>query len=159
MSQLGAWGTALAFESSSNRLLTPCEIGVEGSARYAQHDVVGLPPFYEFIGPGLSTCQLTVRLSAREGVSPRAQLDLLRAARDEGVAAVLVIGGRPVFDAGHLAVLEKIGEAWAYFTGQGGLLVAVGELTFHEVVPREHYTVAANAIGSGAATKRNVVSK
>jgi len=133
---IGSWGSVIQFEVSSEKVLTPGSVEVAGSARYAQQDTVGLAPVYEFLGPGLATCTLPVRLSAGQGVRPRAVIDALRAAMASGRAELLVLGGQPVFAAGRLAVIDALSEQWQTFTGKGGLQVAEGQITFHEIVPR-----------------------
>jgi len=153
---LGAWGSVITFEVSAGKALTPNGVEVQDAARYAQQDTVALAPSYEFLGPGLAACTLNVRLAAGQGVSPRSVLDTLREAMRAGRAEALVIGGRPVFRAGSLAVIESLSERWEHFTGQGGLLVAEGTINFREIVPRNLVPPALPEAASSTVTKTGV---
>ena len=155
---IGAWGTVITFTVSSEKILTPASVEVQGAARWAQQDTVGQAPVYEFLGPGLATCTLNVRLAIGQGVNPRAVIDALRAAMKAGRAEAMVIGGQPVFDAKSLAVIDSLSERWQTFTGQGGLQVAEGVITFHEIVPRNLVPPAMPA-ASSTVPKANVTKR
>lgn len=129
------WGNVLICSVTSDRMLVPEGIRVDGgAARYAVHEILNSRPLRAFVGPGTSSLSLSVVLSLTRGVSPRAQLDLLRFARDKGEAHALLLYGRNVFPAGSLAVLESIGEEWNQF-GPSGPLAITGSLTFAEYAP------------------------
>jgi phage protein U len=155
---VGSWGTVIQFEVSSAKVLTPGSVEVQKSARFAQQDTVGLAPVYEFLGAGLSTCTLPVRLSIGQGVNPRAVIDALRTAMATGRAEALVIGGNNVFGVKSLAVIDALSESWQSFTGQGGLQVAEGTISFHEIVPRS-LVPAARPVASSTVSKTNVVKR
>ena len=129
----GSWGNIIQFTVSSTQALPLDNITRQKTARFAEHDIVGQPPRYEFVGPGLGTFSAEVYLGAPLGVVPRAILDQLQAACDAGTSAILVINGANVFRVGSLAVLDSISEAWSTFTGSGGLVTARGTLVWHEV--------------------------
>lgn len=157
--QTGAWGSILTFEVSHEQLLTPNEIEVAGSARYSEQAVVATKPRYEFLGPGLATCTLQVRLATAQGMDPRTVIDTLRAAMQHGRSEVLVIGNCPVFDAGSRAVLESMTEQHRFHGRGGQLLAATVSLTFHEVAPRSLAVVTKQAVASTTVPKSGTTTK
>ena len=68
----------------------------EVSGRWTEHEVLGVKPKAEFLGPGLQTISLTIHLSAALGVKPRRILDMVERMVERGSAEYLVIGGRLV---------------------------------------------------------------
>ena len=121
--------------------------------------MVGLPPVYEFVGPGLRTCSAKVRAAVPQGVNPRALINTLRKAQNAGATAVLVIGDSPVFDAGSLAVLDSLGEAHTYYDRRANTYIAELDITWHELVPRTAVKAPTTPTAKATVTKKNVVSK
>ena len=89
---IGTLGRKIIFEVSDNRVLTFESMSREVSGRWTEHEVLGVKPKAEFLGPGLQTISLTIHLSAALGVKPRRILDMV----ERGTAEYLVIGGRLV---------------------------------------------------------------
>ena len=89
---IGTLGRKIIFEVSDNRVLTFESMSREVSGRWTEHEVLGVKPKAEFLGPGL----LTIHLSAALGVKPRRILDMVERMVERGTAEYLVIGGRLV---------------------------------------------------------------
>ena len=84
---IGTLGRKIIFEVSDNRVLTFESMSREVSGRWTEHEVLGVKPKAEFLGPGLQTISLTIHLSAALGVKRMVE---------RGTAEYLVIGGRLV---------------------------------------------------------------
>ena len=93
---IGTLGRKIIFEVSDNRVLTFESMSREVSGRWTEHEVLGVKPKAEFLGPGLQTISLTIHLSAALGVKPRRILDMVERMVERGSAEYLVIGGRLV---------------------------------------------------------------
>ena len=91
---IGTLGRKIIFEVSDNRVLTFESMSREVSGRWTEHEVLGVKPKAEFLGPGLQTISLTIHLSAALGVKPRRILDMVERMVERGTAEYLVIGGR-----------------------------------------------------------------
>ena len=61
---IGTLGRKIIFEVSDNRVLTFESMSREVSGRWTEHEVLGVKPKAEFLGPGLQTISLTIHLSA-----------------------------------------------------------------------------------------------
>ena len=65
---IGTLGRKIIFEVSDNRVLTFESMSREVSGRWTEHEVLGVKPKAEFLGPGLQTISLTIHLSAAPAV-------------------------------------------------------------------------------------------
>lgn len=91
--RIGSFGPVV-FETGEDRVLTPHEMEGGGEARFADHDVIGFPPVDEFLGAGLDTMNLTVRLSQELGVDPEEELESIKSMTNTGQAESLFFGSR-----------------------------------------------------------------
>lgn len=91
--QLGTFGD-IVFETSADRVRTWQELQRQGSARFAEHEVLHRKPRLEFLGPGLEAMTIKIRLDAQLGLDPLTEIDALRFLRDAGEEKVLIIGGQ-----------------------------------------------------------------
>lgn len=131
MGKMANWGTTITFEVSSKKVLTFKRMSRTVSGRWAEHNIVGKSPKYEFTGPGAGQVELTdVILSAEHGVKPRATLDALEKAVRNGTVAYLYVGGKKV-GSGKLK-LETISETWDEIWNKGELVKATVNLSFSE---------------------------
>ncbi len=124
---LGTWGDTV-FEVTRDRVRTWQEMKRSGEARWVEHEVLGTRPRPEFIGPGLDTLTLSVKLDVRYGVNPTEELKALREKRDTGVVDSLIIGGETIFDCS----LRSIGEEHKRHDAKGVLQLVIVDLTFKE---------------------------
>jgi phage protein U len=81
---IGTLGRKIIFEVSDNRVLTFESMSREVSGRWTEHEVLGVKPKAEFLGPGLQTISLTIHLSAALGVKPRRILDMVERMVERG---------------------------------------------------------------------------
>lgn len=125
---LGDGDTKVTFEVSADLVRTWTDLKRSGGARWATHEVFAGKPVKEFIGPGLDTISMSVRLDADRGVKPRDELRNLRSLRDTGAVNQLVIGGELAGD----YVLRELSEDLRRFDAKGALLVAIVELSLEE---------------------------
>ncbi|MFY0545447.1 phage tail protein [Brevibacillus sp. H7] len=115
---------------SINKVRTFKDFNRSGSARWANHDVHLQKPKPEFLGPGQEEISFSIRLDAQYGVNPEAELKRLRAMRDTGKLAMLIIGGEPVTQ--NLWFIESLDEGHKAHTGNGKLITAEVKLTLKE---------------------------
>lgn len=116
---------SIKFETSDERLLTWHDARRAGAARWATHEVWGAKPKREFIGPGLDTFDLTVRLDIERGVIPRDELRKMRLSRDTGEVLQFTIGGELVGDFS----INSLDETLRRFSPRGVLTLA--EVVLH----------------------------
>ena len=81
---IGTFGTALVFEVSDSRVLTFNGMTREVSGRWTDHEVMGVKPKPEFLGPG------------NLGVRPRQLLERVADMVERGQAEYLIINCKPV---------------------------------------------------------------
>lgn len=124
---LGTWGP-VTFETSSDRIRTWSSASRSGAARWTEHVVHLGKPLREFLGPGLDTVSMQVRLDMAHGVTPKDELVTLREQRDLGAYHDLVIGDRVE---GSFS-LDDIREDWTRTVANGVLRIAIVTLTFKE---------------------------
>jgi len=90
---LGSFGDVI-FETSDDRILTFSNFLRTAAARYADHEVIGVKPVTENIGPGLDNITFTIELRRSLGVDPDEVLNKLMKYNREGHAYPLVIGSK-----------------------------------------------------------------
>jgi len=130
MGQIGNWGIAISFTVNSSRVLTFKDMKRTVTGRWQSHAIIGKKPKTEFLGPDASGVELTVTLSAENGVSPRTVIKTMEHMADYGRLAYLYIGGRKV-GTGRM-YLASISETWDEVWNQGELARASMNLTFGE---------------------------
>jgi phage protein U len=126
MGQVGSFGD-VAFEASSERIMTWNNCVRDASAKFAVHEVVEGKAKLQFLGLGLDEFSLAIALNA-SWCSPETEMRKLDAMRQSGQAHRLILGGR-VF--GHF-VLENVTENRAKTDGQGRTMVAYVQLKLKE---------------------------
>ena len=118
---IGTLGRKIIFEVSDNRVLTFESMSREVSGRWTEHEVLGVKPKAEFLGPGLQTISLTIHLSAALGVKPRRILDMVERMVERGSAE----GRRPFRVTGS-------SEAWDKVYSRGELAKATLTISLEE---------------------------
>lgn len=118
----------ITFEVNQDRVRTWQEARSTGAGRWVVHEVYQGKPRQEFIGPGLQTLSLQVRLDRDRGVNPRDELRRMRQARDTGEVMQFTVGGSLVGD----YVLKELAEEWRRFSRNGVLMVAIVNLSLEE---------------------------
>jgi len=118
----------VTFEVSADKVRTWQDARRSAVARWVAHEVYGGKPRQEFIGPGLATIGLSVRLDIDRGVVPRDELRQLREQADKGAVLQFTVGGELVGD----FILHDVSEEWRRFNRNGVLTFAVVGLSLEE---------------------------
>ena len=126
----GTLGNKIAFEVSDAAVMTFQNMSREISGRWTDHEVMGVKPKPEFLGPGNQTISLPITLSAAMGVRPRAMLQTIEAMVESGAAEYLVIGTRPVGK--NPFRLTGSSETWDRVYSRGELAKATVTITLEE---------------------------
>jgi hypothetical protein len=129
---IGTLGNKIVFEVSDQKIQTFSDMSRNISGRWATHEVQGEKPRAEFLGAGLQSVELTIRLSAKWGVRPRAVLETIEQMVETGIAEYLVIGSRPVGK--NPFRLTAASETWDTVYNKGELAAATLSLTLEEYV-------------------------
>ena len=134
---IGTLGRKIIFEVSDNRVLTFESMSREVSGRWTEHEVLGVKPKAEFLGPGLQTIQEKSSLSDRFGLripylalGKPEFLDMVERMVERGTAEYLVIGGRLV---GRRPFrITGSSEAWDKVYSRGELAKATLTISLEE---------------------------
>lgn len=127
---IGTFGTSLIFEVSDSRVLTFKGMTREVSGRWTDHEVMGVKPKPEFLGPGNQTVTLPITLSAALGVRPRQLLELVAGMVERGQAEYLIIDCKPVSK--NPFRLTGSSETWDKLYNGGELVRASLSITLEE---------------------------
>lgn len=127
---IGTLGRKIIFEVSDEKVLTFLNMTREITSRWAEHEVLGVKPKPEFLGPGLQAGTLEITLSATLGVKPRAVLEAVEAMVESGTAEYLIIGNKPV--GRNPFRLVSSSETWATVYSRGELAKAKLTITLGE---------------------------
>lgn len=120
----------IVFEASAELIRTFSDAVHKTSARWTAHEVIGAKPVQEYIGPGLRTLGILIRLDAGLGLVPETEAAALRAAVEDGEVLSLVLGGEPRGD----WVATEMREAWRQVTASGVVRVIDVDLSLEEYV-------------------------
>jgi len=130
MATIGSWGNALIFQTSDTRILTFDNFKRTVSSSWANHSRIGKKDRSEFIRADLQGVTFTMVFDATLGVRPRAMLDALASAVENGEVNTLVLGGKRV--SGNRLKIKKTTEAWDVVLQQGQLVRAKVDVTMEE---------------------------
>ena len=110
------------------------DYGRESSGRWAKHDLIGEKPVLEFLGPDIEKINFKMQFRADHGMNPENEAARLRAMRDKGETAVLMLAGRPVGD--NPWVVESIGETVAFWDAFGNAISLTVDVSLTEYPER-----------------------
>lgn len=88
---IGSLG-GVVFVASDEIIKTVSDFQQQNTARYTEHNIIGLKPMLEFLGPGLEEITFKIQLMAYHGVNPDIELKILQDMRDTGEVGQLVFG-------------------------------------------------------------------
>lgn len=111
---VGMYGT-MPFVASSLVVNTFANFKRTSKRRLARHEVIGLKPVLEDLGPDLDDVSFTMRLDTALGVVPLVALSLLRTMQSTQEVNPVVIG---IQYFGNF-VISDIDEGWTYFGPTG----------------------------------------
>ena len=121
---------SVTFETGAGLVRTWQDFKLSKKARWIQHDVHLSQPLSEFLGPGLASLSMSVRLDMQLGIHPGEELDTLRAMRDLGQVSTLVVGGELVAD----FKIDEAAEDWRRVDNKGVVQLVVVDLQLGEYV-------------------------
>lgn len=124
---IGSLGSVV-FAASSSVVRTFSGATRSSSSRWAIHEVIGRPPIVEYLGRGLRSLTLPIRLDRDLGVDPEAEIAALREACEGGTVLPLILGGEP---RGRWT-LQGLEEAWRQVDANGTLRVVDATLALQE---------------------------
>lgn len=130
MGNIGSWGNDIVFATSDTRILTFNSFTRKVSATWASHSRVGKKDQTEFVRPDLQKITFTMELMATLGVVPRAMLEKLEEAVENGTVNTLVLGGKKVGK--NKWKITETSEAWDVILAQGQLVQAKVNVTMEE---------------------------
>ena len=96
MGVIGNFGAKIVFEVSDRKVFTFSGMTQKVSGKYSKHSVVGQKDRPEFTGPGRRSISFKMLLDVNLGIKPRAVMEQIEEAVENGETEYLVIGGRPV---------------------------------------------------------------
>ena len=120
----------IVFEVSDKVVLTFKGMTRDVSGRWVEHEVMGVKPKPEFLGPGNQKINLPITLSAALGVKPRKMLELVEDMVESGDAEYLILKCRPV--GRHPFRLTSSSETWGDMYRHGELAKANLTITLEE---------------------------
>ncbi|KHF33395.1 phage tail protein [Paenibacillus sp. USDA918EY] len=100
--------------------------------RWANNDIIHKKPRSQFLGPGLDTFDLTVRVDARLGLNPRAEVDKLVKYSREGKVMKFTVGGKGM-GVDRVKIIS-LTQNWERLDNRGNLISATYSLTLEEYV-------------------------
>ncbi|MEY4922226.1 MAG: hypothetical protein RLY17_943 [Pseudomonadota bacterium] len=124
---VGCFGN-IPFLSSSFVVHTFNDFKRTSTVRLAQHDVIGLKPQLELIGPALDKVDFMLRLDTSLGVRPLLSLNALRLLKNTAESNPLLVSTQYV---GNF-ILTNISENWRYFGPHGAPRVIIVSVSLLE---------------------------
>ena len=132
--QEGTYGT-IYFGKVGGRIQTFYEINREYKGRYGSHPVHLRKPLLEWAGNDLIKIDMRIKLNAIWSGDPQPLLTEWHYFHENGLAAPLIIGGRPMAPDLSLFVITALKEVQRHWL-KGGRLIAVDlDVTFEEYIP------------------------
>ena len=130
MGVIGNFGSKIVFEVSDRKVFTFSGMTQKVSGKYAKHSVVGQKDRPEFTGPGRRSIPFKMLLDVNLGIKPRAVMEQIEEAVENGETEYLVIGGRPVGK--YKFCITSVSEAMDVVLSGGGIARATLTVTMEE---------------------------
>lgn len=130
MAKVGSWGKEIVFSVDDKKIFAPSSLERTGSARWANHEIIGQKSKSEFLGPGTDQIQIEIILDVTLGVKPSAIIEKLKKAKDTGKVNPLIIGSNR-FGKYKWAIVDMT-DKWETTYAKGQLVRAKVSLTFKE---------------------------
>lgn len=159
MSKIGSFGDII-FEVSEKKNQTIKDFERSGSARWNDHEIIGLKPKSEFNGAALEEVRFNMLLKAELGVNPLKLLEKLRKMRDTGKVAPFILGGKPI--SLNYWSIQQLSETNRVIDNKGNILTAEVDVNLKEYVINKKKPVkkkSAPAKKTTASSKKKTVGK
>jgi phage protein U len=128
---LGSLGD-IVFIVTDYKIRTFTDFRRTSNDRWAANEIINQKPRSQFLGPGLDTIDLTVRVDASYGLNPRQEVDKLVDYSRKGKVMPFIIGNK------GLGVkwwkITNLTQEWRNVNNKGQLLSASYSLTLEEYV-------------------------
>lgn len=128
---IGYFGNVV-FETSDKRILTFIGLKHDSAGRWEKHNVIGVKPKGEFIGPDSDTITFTIDLNGSNGVKPRSEMETWLNMVNTGVADILVIGTKALGT--DKWSVKSVSETWETVFNKGELYSGKIDVTLEEYV-------------------------
>jgi len=130
MAKVGSWGKDIVFSVDDKKLFTPSTFERSGSARWANHEIIGSKPKSEFLGPGTDQIQMDITLDINLGIKPIKIIKKLKKAKDTGKVNTLMIGTNKIGN--YKWLIESMSDKWETVYSKGQLAKAKVSLSLKE---------------------------
>lgn len=120
----------IVFIVSNVKVRTFNDFSRTNSDRWASNELIHKKPRSQFLGPGLDTFSLTVRVDARLGLNPRKEVDKLVRYSREGKVMKFSIGGKGL--GVDRVKITNLVQNWEDIDNKGKLISATYSLTLEE---------------------------
>ncbi|MGG1638235.1 phage tail protein [Paenibacillus sp. NRS-1760] len=128
---IGALGPVV-FVASHQTIRTFSDFKRNSTSRWAKHEVIGMKPLTQRIGPGLDTIAFAMIFDAKYGLNPRKELDALTALERSGKPLALTIGGKGVGTG--LWIITGLDQQWNIVDAAGNIVKGTAAITLEEYV-------------------------
>lgn len=110
----------VTFTVSSFKVLTFQGLTKDISVRTVEHEIIGMKPKTEFIGPDLKPISFDMRLDANLGVNPQKEIDNLEYLCENGIICALILGEKVHGE----FLITGVSQSFDHFYRDGTLLKA-----------------------------------
>jgi hypothetical protein len=139
--KLSSWGFSMpigslgdiVFEVSSREVRTFKDYKRTTKARYQSHEIIGLKPILEYIGPDGEEISFTMQFSVSLGVEPVDETNKIRELCEKGEAMYFVLGNETI--GANQWIIESVGESVDTIDNSGRVIVTQIDVTLKEYVP------------------------
>lgn len=133
-SKIGSLGE-IAFEVSTEKVMTVGNMTRSYSAKYAEHEIIGDKPVLEFVGANLRTISFEIQIHAEWGHNPKDEIKQLVEYCEGGEVLTFILGDGPVGD--NKWVIESVEETDEQWTGTGEVLYCKANISLKEYVDKD----------------------
>ncbi|MFJ2044518.1 phage tail protein [Paenibacillus taichungensis] len=122
----------IVFIVTKYKVRTPSALTRTNNDRWANNEILLNKPRSQFLGPGLDTFDLTVKVDARLGLNPRKEVDKLVAYSREGKVMKFAVGGKGMGI--DKVKITNLVQEWEKVDNRGNLISATYNLTLEEYI-------------------------
>lgn len=128
---LGSLGD-IVFIVTHQKIRTFTDFRRNNNDRWGANEIINNKPRSQFLGPGLDTIDLTVRVDASYGLNPRKEVDKLVEYSRKGKVMPFIIGNKGL-GVKHWKI-TSLTQEWTNVDSKGQLITAIYNLTLEEYV-------------------------
>jgi phage protein U len=131
---LGSFGEII-FQVSGNeggKIETFDDFVRTSAERWANHDLIGLKPKSEFLGPGLDKITFSMQFDVSFGMNPRIEMEKLVVMSRSGQVETLIVGGKPL--GVNKWKIINLTQSWKTVDNRGNVVSGGLDITLEEYV-------------------------